>query len=119
MMVAYCNHQVLLEHRPDSGIWGGLWSLPEFEIANAPELVCQKLNLQPRQVQALAPFLHVFTHYRLIIHPFLAQALPSKDHQSKRSPARRWVSMTELKTLGLPAPVRKLLEGLQTDQLLK
>ena len=26
---------VLLERRPESGIWGGLWCLPEFETASA------------------------------------------------------------------------------------
>jgi hypothetical protein len=32
---------------------------------------------------------------------------------------RRWVKYKDLQTLGLPAPVRKLLEGLQADQLLR
>jgi len=119
MMVACHDNHVLLEQRPDSGIWGGLWSLPEFEASDSPEQVCKKLGIQPRQVQTLTPFLHVFTHYRLTITPLLAHALPNIDPCPIEPHARRWVSQEELGNLGLPAPVRKLLEGLRADQLLK
>ena len=119
MMVACHDNHVLLEKRPDSGIWGGLWSLPEFEASDSPEHVCKILGIQPRQVQTLTPFLHVFTHYRLTITPLLAHALPAIDHYSTGPHVRRWVREDELGSLGLPAPVRKLLEGLRADQLLK
>jgi A/G-specific adenine glycosylase len=67
----------------------------------------------------LTPFLHVFTHYRLTITPLLAQVKSHSDQLSATSNKRRWVHVEKLDTLGLPAPVRKLLEGLQTDQLLQ
>jgi len=118
MLVAYCDNHILLEQRPDSGIWGGLWSLPEFEASETPEHACKKLGVTPQRLQTLTPFLHVFTHYRLTISPLLARALRAPSAQSD-SITRRWVAFEQLKTLGLPAPVRKLLDGLLADHLLK
>lgn len=119
LLVACRDTHILLEQRPDSGIWGGLWSLPEFDVSDTPLEVCHQLGLATLQIQALAPFLHVFTHYRLTIAPVLARV-------SKKKPAvvpsasgeRRWVEYEQIKTLGLPAPVRKLLDGLRADKLL-
>lgn len=119
MMVAYGDNHVLLEQRPDTGIWGGLWSLPEFKTSDTPEQACHTLGLQPQTLQTLTPFLHVFTHYRLTISPLLAQVPPNSDQLSTTSNQRRWVHVEQLDTLGLPAPVRKLLEGLRADQLLQ
>src|SRR5690606_20315521 len=42
-MLMLCSDQgeVLLEKRPDSGIWGGLWSLPEFSDPASAEDYCR------------------------------------------------------------------------------
>jgi A/G-specific adenine glycosylase len=119
MMVACQGSHVLLERRPETGIWGGLWSLPEFDATDTPEQACQSLGLQPKKIQTLSPFLHVFTHYRLTISPMLAHTSVNIAQQSTPSNERRWIPVAQLETLGLPAPVRKLLEGLRADQLLK
>jgi len=119
MVVACHDHHVLLELRPESGIWGGLWSLPEFEATLTPEQACQTLGLQTKSVQTLTSFLHVFTHYRLTISPLLALASTPVAQLDSTSAMRRWMPIEQLDTLGLPAPVRNLLKGLRTDQLLK
>jgi A/G-specific adenine glycosylase len=119
MMVACQDSHVLLELRPETGIWGGLWSLPEFETTDTAEQACQTLGLQPQKVQKLSPFLHVFTHYRLTISPLLAHASAHHTPSDITSNTRRWIHLEQLDRLGLPAPVRKLLDGLRTDQLLK
>lgn len=119
MLIACRDNHILLEQRPSNGIWGGLWSLPEFEVSDNPVQVCKKMGVTTRKIQTLAPFLHIFTHYRLTIAPVLAQA--SKDAlrvTSATSNERRWVSFEHIEKLGLPAPVRKLLDGLRADRLL-
>jgi A/G-specific adenine glycosylase len=122
MLVACHAEHVLLEQRPTQGIWGGLWSLPECESSHNPQHACEGLGLAPKQLQTLTPFLHVFTHYRLTITPILVR-VSDLTPQPKQAPSgnivRRWVSYENLHTLGLPAPVRKLLEGLQADHLLR
>lgn len=120
LILCHAEH-VLLEQRPAQGIWGGLWSLPECAPNDSPQETCDQLGFAPRKIQSLTPFLHIFTHYRLTITPILAHlsalTLPKNRGHSPET-VRRWVSCDKLHTLGLPAPVRKLLEGLQTDQLL-
>jgi A/G-specific adenine glycosylase len=125
MLVAHKAGQVLLEQRPQTGIWGGLWSLPEFDDSLTPGQACSRLGIRASKVQSLTPFLHVFTHYRLTISPVLA-TITSRTHQEhlcSQDPhgktTMKWIELGQLNTLGLPAPVRKLLDGLREARLLK
>ncbi|HET9834885.1 MAG TPA: A/G-specific adenine glycosylase, partial [Rhodanobacteraceae bacterium] len=64
--------RILLQRRGASGVWSGLWSLPEAEDRAAADRIAASLaGLDPTQAEALPPLLHVFTHYRLRIHPLL------------------------------------------------
>ena len=103
---------ILLERRPDRGIWGGLWSLPEF--ADEAELrgwIAARLgDLEPEPLQ---PVDHAFTHFRLRLHPYrvcLARA-PSAVHEG---PDRDWYC-PGAGPGGLPAPVRRLADCLGDD----
>lgn len=102
---------VLLERRPPSGIWGGLWSLPQAIDAQ----VEASIRASDGALQALAPIEHAFTHFRLRIEPLLVRmhqvqgagaALQAHDGES----GRRWVALEQLESVALPAPVRTLLE---------
>lgn len=100
--------RVLLERRGPQGVWSGLWSVPEANDADDAWRTAQA-HAQVEDAQALAPFTHVFSHYRLMVEPLLfdgAKAMRSvADH-----PQLRWLSMEQLATVGLPAPVRSLLQ---------
>jgi A/G-specific adenine glycosylase len=122
MLIAFHAEHVLLEQRPAQGIWGGLWSLPECESSHNAQQACERLGLTPKRLQTLTPFLHVFTHYRLTITPILVHVsdlTPQLEQAPAREATLRWVNYKNLRTLGLPAPVRKLLDGLQADHLLR
>jgi A/G-specific adenine glycosylase len=59
---------ILLRRRPEQGIWGGLWSLPEFDDRTALEAwLATRLGIDA--TQPLAPVEHAFTHFRLRLHP--------------------------------------------------
>ncbi|MGO3742538.1 A/G-specific adenine glycosylase [Kerstersia sp.] len=112
MLVIQAAGQVLLQQRPQKGIWGGLWSLPEFSHAQAPVHALQALcGAVPASFSTLAPFAHVFTHYRLLAQPCLAElAAPCPP------PADcRWFDTRTLDQVALPRPVEKLLLGLYGD----
>ena len=79
MLVVRRGDEVLLERRPPSGVWGGLWSLPESSApgsgagdgaadALAGE-VERRFGLRVTQPRALARFDHAFTHFRLQVQP--------------------------------------------------
>lgn len=118
MLIACHAGSVLLEQRPDTGIWGGLWSLPEFDAALSADQGCTFYGIQTNATQSLSAFLHIFTHYRLTIAPVLVTARNNAfNAPAQRGPAQ-WIRLTEMDKLGMPAPVRKLLDGLRADRLL-
>ncbi|SFM77766.1 A/G-specific adenine glycosylase [Marinobacter zhejiangensis] len=103
--------RVLLEKRPASGIWGGLWSLPELDPAlESDELAeaCERsLGLSCQDVTIQAGFRHTFSHYHLHIRPALIAARPQARVADDND--RRWLYRDEALALGLPAPIRTLL----------
>jgi A/G-specific adenine glycosylase len=67
---------VLLERRPPAGIWGGLWTLPQFDAIDAipPPLGG---GGQGGGATTLPPYFHSFTHFDLTLHPLLVRATPT------------------------------------------
>lgn len=102
--------EVLLEQRPQQGIWGGLWSFPEIRDGEAADSYCQqRWHVQIHGHRALPPLQHVFTHYRLEISPTLLQCsvngVADKDYGN-------WYRIEDTFKLGLPAPVKSFLKSL-------
>ncbi len=101
------QHRVLLERRNAHGVWPGLWSLPEAPSLESARR-CAQQHAQVDHAQALSAFTHIFTHYRLHIAPLLYDGAIA--HQGVAdNPELHWYAADELATLGLPAPVRRLL----------
>ena len=107
------NHQgrILLEQQRSPGIWGGLWSLPRYDDATALRADTELLGFVQDEPCRMAAFTHVFTHFRLRIEPWY---LHSEAPLMVMSPGIRqaWVPIPQLGEMALPAPVRKLLDGL-------
>ena len=104
------NGAVWLERRSDSGIWGGLYCLPVFETQEALLAFLPEPS-RPR-IQYLLTFKHVLTHKDMYLSPVIAgftdhQKMPS----TKAGVEGRWFLPDQWRGLGLPAPIRKLLES--------
>ncbi|HEY9132877.1 MAG TPA: A/G-specific adenine glycosylase [Dyella sp.] len=102
--------RVLLERRGPQGVWSGLWSLPEASDHDDAWRTAQKLARVDDAI-TLTPFVHVFSHYRLNVEPWLFDDATAPNAVADTS-AQRWYAPEELPTLGLPAPVRSLLQAL-------
>lgn len=99
--------RILLERRPPSGIWGGLFALPE---ADELTVLLDRFGLQPQQLAPLTRIEHRFTHFKLLAQVWSAQL---GDHQLLReAPQERWDSIVAARALGLPAPLRRMLAEL-------
>lgn len=101
--------QVILERRPEAGIWGGLWCLPEFENTDAALSWCMERDIKVSCQEILAVQRHTFSHYHLDYTAVIVQT----DHPANKvMEANRslWYKADKIKTLGLPAPVKRLLE---------
>jgi A/G-specific adenine glycosylase len=109
MLVLQHEGRILLEQRPAPGIWGGLWSLPEFDAELSAATACQALGVAPRTVYELAAFSHTFTHFRLHVRPWYV--IVASDAYVGVRP-RQWVDAARSADAALPAPVRKLIDGL-------
>jgi len=112
--------RILLQRRPPSGIWGGLWSLPELDPAyGAEELqeACEReLGLVCRDPELISGFRHTFSHYHLHIQP--ARLPVSASTKVSDSESQRWLHRDEALALGLPAPIRSLLTEPEQSALL-
>ena len=111
MLVVISRGEVLLEKRPGAGIWGGLWSLPEAEPGERPEVaLARDWGLEATGVEALEPFEHAFTHFTLEVAPWRMQV--GKASRLAEGKAATWVAFDDLAGAALPSPVRKLLKKL-------
>jgi A/G-specific adenine glycosylase len=96
---------IWLEKRPASGIWAALYCLPVFDSRDALEAA-----VGPDARAALRhhePFVHVLTHKDLHLHPVAGQF----GQKPMRGRDGAWFGRHEWPALGLPAPVRRLLES--------
>ena len=103
--------EVLLEKRPPSGIWGGLWSLPECSDEADFEQWCGRLGAEVSSADTLEPFKHTFSHYHLMIQPQRIEVGESAKRVADEG-VMRWQALSKLEELGLPAPIRRILLGL-------
>ncbi len=116
MLVLRDGDTVMLEKRPPSGIWGGLWSLPEAsdEVALADRARAFGASAT---VSPLAPLTHTFTHFRLDIEPRIVELDHMASAHMLADGETVWVALGDMDAYGVPAPVRKLLDGLQGSLL--
>lgn len=104
--------RLLLERRPPAGIWGGLWCLPMIdENESADEVLLRRYGLVTAPAGELPALHHAFTHFDLELRPQRRRLQPAVTVLAEH-PERRWTTIAATATLGLPAPIRRLLDSL-------
>jgi len=115
MLLIVDKDEILLEQRPDKGIWGGLLSLPEL----AAESASSSAQFDAAMTQAVARFgvaasqeklsmfTHVFTHFKLHITPYHIALARRVERAGQDQYA--WYPLAKMADAPLPAPVKKLL----------
>ena len=93
--------QIWLHKRPARGIWAGLFSLPVFDDEASLQAACARAGTP----EYIAPWKHVLTHRDLHLHPVRLQMQQDPVGEGQ------WVDAQDWPQLGLPAPIRLLLEG--------
>jgi A/G-specific adenine glycosylase len=97
---------VWLMQRPQMGVWAGLYCLPVFESFDA--LLAALPAKYHAQLLEGAVFKHVLTHKDLHLHP-VELVLSSAVKLGATMGKAQWVAGADWPSLGLPAPIRKLL----------
>jgi A/G-specific adenine glycosylase len=112
LLVRNAAETVLLMKRPPSGIWGGLWSLPECGVDDDVVDWCRRrLGCDVREETRWPPLRHTFSHFHLDIHPVL---LRINDHTTSVMDGAEtvWYNPQKPQRLGLAAPIQRLLNQL-------
>jgi A/G-specific adenine glycosylase len=111
LLAVDADARVLLQRRPTSGVWAGLWSLPEVDDdEGARSWFDSHLDGDPDDVEALAPIAHAFSHFRLQLRPLRWTGVAART-RVRDNPDLRWIEPGQLSSLGIPAPIRSLLQA--------
>lgn len=103
------GRELLLIQRPMSGLWGGLYSFPEFSDNSSAE---QWLATQGAGEWSLAPlpaFRHTFSHYHLEINPLLVTLSRPLPPLTMEGTSQLWYNLDHPASIGLSAATSKLL----------
>jgi A/G-specific adenine glycosylase len=99
--------ELILERRPPSGIWGGLWCFPEATDEQSAIELCTQRYAAPASVEHLPGLRHSFTHYHLEISPLLCRIERGPAQVAEGDSIGVW-PVRELPAVGLAAPVSRL-----------
>ncbi len=112
MLVLLEGDNVMLEKRPPTGIWGGLWSFPELAAdSDYINIAEQRFGVSVQPEKALPRLSHAFTHFKLHITP---QPLTvTKRALRAGEPGPIWLNIEDAISAAIPTPVRKILQSLQ------
>ncbi len=120
MLIVVSGDHILLEKRPDKGVWGGLYSLPECPTSagkTTAEAAGQYAGTfgSIHICKPLSPFVHIFTHFKLNITPCLVTLKKPSDPLAEN---QIWCGKKEALELGLPKPVRKIIGSIRNPNSL-
>ncbi|MBE7926314.1 A/G-specific adenine glycosylase [Pseudomonas saudiphocaensis] len=110
LMPLLANHEgaILLYRRPPTGLWGGLWSLPELDDLSALAPLAERHALTLREQRELPDLTHTFSHFQLTIEPWLIRVESTVDAVAEAD--WLWYNLATPPRLGLAAPVKTLLK---------
>ncbi|MDP3560219.1 MAG: A/G-specific adenine glycosylase [Legionellaceae bacterium] len=96
--------QIYLEKRPDKGIWGGLWCLPQLsQDACVDTFLRDTFDIYAQDLTTLPTIQHSFTHFHLQMQPIKIVLHSIPRHVSS------WFTAEQLSQIGLPKPIQQLL----------
>jgi len=109
------DHQIWLEKRPPTGIWGGLWSVPEFDSIDEAQQWCGLRQLSIMCQQAFDVKRHTFSHYHLDYTPLLVDTNNPNNFVMEANQGL-WYKAEQFNDLGLAAPIKLLLQHFSEDK---
>ncbi len=109
MIIPRINNDVLMEKRPPTGIWGGLWCFLEVSDRADIKALLQDLSLSENSQYDLPAFRHTFSHFHLDIQPIVIDCQQVKTQKINEKPLQQWYDLSTAASVGLAASTKKLL----------
>lgn len=116
MLIQQHQNRIFLQRQPSPGIWGGLWSLPRFDDVDSMEAALLRQGQALLRRTELPALNHVFTHFKLHIKPVHILVRNPGHGVGEAGPTEAWIAMEDLEATALPAPVKTLLQSLDSAQ---
>ena len=114
MLVIIHQNEILLEKRPQTGIWGGLWSLPEIDMHEiASEIAKSRFGLEVEAEEPLPIVNHAFTHFKLQITPQPLRLINQTLQLDQSNYI--WLPIDDAIAAAIPTPIRAILHQLKTN----
>ncbi|HVK54613.1 MAG TPA: A/G-specific adenine glycosylase [Burkholderiales bacterium] len=117
MLIIQNRGEIMLEKRPSTGVWGGLWCFPEMpvDVADVQGFCKRQWGLDARAGESMPLLTHGFTHFRLDIMPQRIYAFDESPRVAE--PGQLWMHPEDALQAAIPTPVRKLLMALTDGPL--
>lgn len=113
LLLSNANNEILLQQRPPTGLWGGLWCLPEAECTlhkdSLKKWCREQLQFALHEMRVWQGLRHSFSHFHLNIIPVHIRG-DFMDSTIMDSASTVWYNTRQPDALGLAAPVKKLLD---------
>jgi A/G-specific adenine glycosylase len=113
VIVARDDGMIWLERRPPAGVWGGLWTFPQFEDSASALQWIGESSTAPRELPAYA---HAFTHFDLKLHPLLLRSA-RRQHLVAEVDRNLWYDPARPARIGLAKPAADLIRMVQEQGL--
>jgi len=114
LLLRNSKNQVLLQQRPPSGIWGGLWCLPEADCKATTQALLKwsnkQLNINVENIIFEKPLRHTFSHFHLDITPAYASVINESCVIMEQADSV-WYNTLKPDARGLATPVKNLLDS--------
>jgi len=120
MLLMHQGQSIYLERRPPSGIWGGLWSFPQFEDADSARNWLEKQGLDRSELETGTPlpeYKHTFSHYRLMIQAIMINPQKPDTGSVMETDDSIWYNINDEFDGGLATPVQDLLKTFKEKTL--
>jgi len=115
------NNNILMEKRPPSGIWGGLWAPPTSDKAENGDSFSLKSHLSEEfglaieSTRQLTPFKHTFSHFQLHLYPVQATIINNPSTQLIKENNLCWDNLDNWLQKGISAAVKTMLLQIKSD----
>lgn len=104
-LLAYQGDALLLERRPDSGIWGGLWCAPQcMSVDEAMTMASRMGRIASHHIGIERK--HSFTHFDLYATPLRVEFAQAQAYAAETQPLSKWVTVKQALQMGIPALLR-------------
>ena len=112
LIIQNSKGELLLERRPPSGIWGGLWVFPQIDSdADVDDYCAEQFGKTLATVERWNNFRHTFSHYHFDMSPVIIQ-LQKTPNIVMEAGQRLWYNRQQPAEVGLAAPIKKLMSRL-------